>query len=236
MNEMFVRLAQFFDYAKKIAGIWDDLTEFFYEANPAYKKVGSTPRQHDRHRHLRSSGRLRRHLRERRRLGRSPLGDARRDRRRQARDDRPAHDQHRARGVRRALVLRGVDGQRAAAALRHRSRGQAAVAVPPVEQDHQAASAGTELEGEVHLGYGAALGPLRDGGRLLLAAVEHRGGAEAAGQTRSSKSTGHSLKVRVPKGALPEMELEWHVPEVWNAFERNRARAHCVVVHGSWWR
>ncbi|MEO6238497.1 MAG: nickel-dependent hydrogenase large subunit, partial [Vicinamibacterales bacterium] len=34
---------------------------------------------------------------------------------------------------------------------------------------------------------------------------------------------------RVPKGALPEMELEWHVPEVWNAFERNRARAHCVA-------
>ena len=29
MNEMFVRLAQFFDYSKKIAGIWDDLTEFF---------------------------------------------------------------------------------------------------------------------------------------------------------------------------------------------------------------
>ena len=43
------------------------------------------------------------------------------------------------------------------------------------------------------------------------------------------EATGHSLKVRVPKGALPEMELEWHVPEVWNAFERNRARAHCVA-------
>jgi hydrogenase large subunit len=43
------------------------------------------------------------------------------------------------------------------------------------------------------------------------------------------ESTGHSLKVRVPRGALPEMELEWHVPGVWNAFERNRARAHCVA-------
>src|SRR6516165_11375744 len=33
MNEMFTRLAQFFDYSKKLAAIWDDLTEFFYEAN-----------------------------------------------------------------------------------------------------------------------------------------------------------------------------------------------------------
>ena len=43
------------------------------------------------------------------------------------------------------------------------------------------------------------------------------------------ESTGHSLKLRVPKGALPEMDLEWHVPAVWNAFERNRARAYCVA-------
>jgi hydrogenase large subunit len=35
--------------------------------------------------------------------------------------------------------------------------------------------------------------------------------------------------MRVPKGALPEMELEWHVPTVWNAFERNRARAYCTA-------
>ena len=39
------------------------------------------------------------------------------------------------------------------------------------------------------------------------------------------ESTGHSLKCACRKGALPEMELEWHVPKVWNAFERNRARA-----------
>ena len=40
MNEMYVRLSQFFDYGKKIAAIWDDITDFFYEANPAYKQVG----------------------------------------------------------------------------------------------------------------------------------------------------------------------------------------------------
>src|SRR5215469_6078425 len=42
------------------------------------------------------------------------------------------------------------------------------------------------------------------------------------------ESTGTSLKLRLPQGALPELELEWKVPSVWNAFERNRARAYCT--------
>ncbi len=46
------------------------------------------------------------------------------------------------------------------------------------------------------------------------------------------ESTGHSLKLNVPKGAkLPAMTLEWKVPEVWNAFERNRARAYAVAFN-----
>ena len=62
---------------------------------------------------------------------------------------------------------------------------------------------------------------------MLLAAVQHGDGAEDR-QNPFMESTGHSMKFLVPRGALPEMELEWHVPEVWNAFERNRGRAYCV--------
>ncbi len=40
------------------------------------------------------------------------------------------------------------------------------------------------------------------------------------------EATGRSLKLRVPKGFTPEHEFEWHVPKVWNAFERNRGRAY----------
>ncbi|MDP8969873.1 MAG: nickel-dependent hydrogenase large subunit [Actinomycetota bacterium] len=40
------------------------------------------------------------------------------------------------------------------------------------------------------------------------------------------EATGHSLRMMVPKGMTPEAEVEWHVPEQWNAFERNRARAY----------
>ena len=42
------------------------------------------------------------------------------------------------------------------------------------------------------------------------------------------EATGTSLKLRLPQGALPETELEWKVPEAWNALERNRARAYCI--------
>jgi hydrogenase large subunit len=42
------------------------------------------------------------------------------------------------------------------------------------------------------------------------------------------EATGHSLKIVVPGATLPDVQLEWHVPEVWNTFERNRARAYAI--------
>ena len=37
------RLMRMFDFAKKAIGIWEEITAFFYEANPEYKKVGTRP-------------------------------------------------------------------------------------------------------------------------------------------------------------------------------------------------
>jgi hydrogenase large subunit len=41
--------------------------------------------------------------------------------------------------------------------------------------------------------------------------------------------TGHSIKMTLPRAELPEMELEWKVPATLNAFERNRGRAYAVA-------
>ena len=41
--------------------------------------------------------------------------------------------------------------------------------------------------------------------------------------------TGRSVRFGFPQASLPEGELEWHVPQTWNAFERNRARAYGLV-------
>ena len=47
--------------------------------------------------------------------------------------------------------------------------------------------------------------------------------------TRFMQSTGTSLELHVPKTLLPAMDLEWKIPDVWNAFERNRNRAYHIV-------
>ncbi|MDQ3620262.1 MAG: nickel-dependent hydrogenase large subunit [Actinomycetota bacterium] len=40
------------------------------------------------------------------------------------------------------------------------------------------------------------------------------------------EATGHSIRMNIPKGLTPEAEVEWHIPETWNALERNRGRAY----------
>ena len=45
------------------------------------------------------------------------------------------------------------------------------------------------------------------------------------------ESTGTSLKLNVASAALPERLLEWKVPQHWNAFERNRTRAYAVAFN-----
>ena len=42
-NEYYTQLGKIFDFAKVISRFWDDLVEFFYEANPAYEQVGARP-------------------------------------------------------------------------------------------------------------------------------------------------------------------------------------------------
>jgi hydrogenase large subunit len=42
-NQILGRINTLLDYAKKVASIWDDLVEFFYEADPHYRRVGELP-------------------------------------------------------------------------------------------------------------------------------------------------------------------------------------------------
>ena len=43
VNHMFLRAVPFLDYGQKVAAIWDDLTEFFYAADPRFREVGAGP-------------------------------------------------------------------------------------------------------------------------------------------------------------------------------------------------
>ncbi len=38
LNQVLARIVRLFDFAKQAAAIWDDLTTFFYEADPGYRR------------------------------------------------------------------------------------------------------------------------------------------------------------------------------------------------------
>jgi hydrogenase large subunit len=42
-NQILGRVSALLDYAKKVTAIWDDLVEFFYEADPLYRLAGESP-------------------------------------------------------------------------------------------------------------------------------------------------------------------------------------------------
>ncbi|MDQ3769175.1 MAG: nickel-dependent hydrogenase large subunit, partial [Actinomycetota bacterium] len=43
MNVVLLRVTEFFDYAKKTVAVWDDLVDFFLEADPRFADVGAAP-------------------------------------------------------------------------------------------------------------------------------------------------------------------------------------------------
>ncbi len=43
MNVMLMRVTEFFDYSKKVVAVWDDVVDFFLEAEPRFREVGAGP-------------------------------------------------------------------------------------------------------------------------------------------------------------------------------------------------
>jgi len=228
MNEMFVRLSQFFDYSKKLALIWDDITDFFYEANPEYKKVGA------RRANMIDTG-----------IFDHP----------DAYDTK--YENANVWGNRRwATPGAIVEGKLVTTDLQTINIGlEEFVEHSFYEEwtgDGQQQHFGTDPSGNPLSPYhpwNKVTRPRPQGtnwkekytwdttprwdrqsmeagayARLWNTAV-----AQKMPESPFLESTGHSLKMRVPAGALPETQLEWHVPDVWNAFERNRGRAYCMA-------
>ncbi|MFP5299105.1 MAG: nickel-dependent hydrogenase large subunit, partial [Actinomycetota bacterium] len=40
LNQVLARMVRLLDYAKRVAALWEDMVEFFYEADPRYRQVG----------------------------------------------------------------------------------------------------------------------------------------------------------------------------------------------------
>jgi hydrogenase large subunit len=227
MNEMLVRLVQFFDYGKKIAGIWDDITDFFYESNAEYKKVGS------RRANMIDSGIF----------DHTDAYDA-------------TYKNANVWGNRRwATPGVIVDGKLVTTDLHTINMGLEEFVEHSYYDEWTGSGQKQHFATDPA---GLPLSPFHPWNKVTkpkptgqswkdkytwdTAPRWDRYGMEAGCYARMwntavaqklpenpfLEATGHSLKIRLPRGKLPETEIEWLVPDVWNAFERNRARAYCV--------
>jgi len=68
--------------------------------------------------------------------------------------------------------------------------------------------------------------PMETGAQARLWATALAGKGPHGGLTHS---TGRSVVMTVPPAAMPAADVEWQVPQRWNALERNRARAYALA-------
>ncbi|CAN5809388.1 nickel-dependent hydrogenase large subunit [soil metagenome] len=224
LNEFYLRMTKFFDYAKKVIGIWDDMFDFLFEADPRYRDCGRLP------------------------ATMADLGQW---------DHEDHYDatyancnswgEHRwsTPGV-------VVEGRLVTTRLTDINVGlEECVEHSYYEQwddyPHRTDPLGNPLSpyhpwtkttiprpGSQNWKerYSWATTPTWDRrtfeagaySRVYLTAL-----ANKIPQSDYIESTGRSLKLNIARGeSLPAHQAEWTIPEVWNAFERNRARAYAV--------
>jgi len=225
LNTILLRVVRLLDYARRVVAIWDDLIDFFYEAEPRYRDLGAGPKnfidfgQWD-----------------------DPLGyDA-------------TFESSASWGERRwATPGAIVDGQLITTALPEinahveefvdRSfyedwRGGGGQLSDPagnrLADNHPAGKetipqpAETSLRGKYSWSTAPrwARHPMETGAhaRLWTTAL-----ADKLPHRRFIEPTGHSLKLAMPQGSFPASELEWQVPERWGTLERTRARAYALA-------
>ena len=223
---MLLRVVEFFDYSQKVVAVWDDVVDFFFEADPRFREVGQAPPNF---------------------IDLGQWDDP------YAYDGR--FETASAWGERRwstpgAIVdgrLRTTDIQRVNMGVEEfvdhsfyedwsggGSQSGNDPAGNPLSNRHPANKQTIPQPGETHLAgkYSWSTAPRWDRqpmetgayARLWMTAIAdklpHRGFTEP---------TGHSLRLAIPQAQLPATVLEWRVPEHWGALERNRAQAYALA-------
>ncbi len=224
-NEVFARLRQLFDYCKKTVAIWDDICDFFYDVNPEYKKVGARPAN------MIDSG-----------IWDDPFSyDASYER-----CDEWGEQRWSTPGV-------IVDGEVVTTKLQAMNIGIEEFVEHSYYEPWGGARYDTDPAGNPisphHMWnketkpqpsgqnwrekYSWSTAPRWDR-RAMECECSARLWLIAAGgvmpHRRFLEPTGRSLKIHVPESTLPAMELEWKIPTIWNAFERNRGRAYHLAL------
>ncbi len=223
-SEIYTRLQKFFDYSQKVAGIWDDIFDFFLESNPQYAQCGIRPAT------MIDTGVWDR-------PGHYDASFENCDAWGQARWSTPG-------------VL--VNGEVVTTNLREINAGmeefvehsyyekwnghryQTDPLGMPLSPNHPWNKETIPKPGKQSWRdrYSWDTCPTWDRMPMEAGAYSRMyitAKAQKAPASDFLENTGSSMKIHVPKHQLPAATLEWHIPGQWNAFERNRARAYCIA-------
>jgi len=232
MNEVMLRIVKFFDYGQKVVAIYDDLIEFFYQANPQYADVGRRPAN------LIEPGQWD-----------DPY-------------DYDGTFENVDEWARNRWAPPGVivDGELVTTSMKalnmgveefvehsfyeewvddngngngnHRFRtdpaGNPLSPYHPWNKQTIPKPSGTNWKEK----YSWSTAPRWDRTAMETGAYSRLWATALAPdfkRTTFIEPTGHSLKLAVPQAALPGAVHEWHIPEKWGAFERNRGRAYAIL-------
>ena len=223
MSEFYLKLVPFFDYAKRCIGIWDDVYDFMYEANPQYQHVGELPAtmidfgQWDHEDYYDASYKNCNTWGEKRWSTPGVVVDGK------------------------LVTTRLTDINIGFEEFIEHSYYEQWDDYPfktdplgnPLSPNHPWNKTTIPRPGEQNWKerYSWSCTPTWDRktfeagayARVYISAL-----AQKLPSSNYIESTGKSLVLNIAKDQLPETRMEWKVPDIWNAFERNRARAYAV--------
>ena len=228
LNQVLARTVRLLDYAKRVVAVWEDLVEFFYQADPAYRRVGV------RRANLISTGIW---------------------------DDPGAYDATYAHadewGARRASTPGVVvDGELRTTRLTQVNLGMEEFVSHSFYdawecRDHLDAPDGAPLSPfhpwnkqtiprpgprDWKERYSWSTAPRWDREPMESGPLARQWITAATGRVETDfiRARPGGIGITIPRGSTPEMVVEWRVPHVVNALERNRARAvhvaYCSMV------
>ena len=226
-SEFYIKLAPFFDYAKKCVGIWDDVYDFMYACNPDYKHCGELPAtmldfgQWDHEDYYDASYANSNHWGEHRWSTPGAVVDGKLVTT-NLRDLNVGLEEFIEHSYYEQWHDQPFKTDPMGAPLSpHHPWNKTTIPRPGAQNWKERYSWSTTPTWDRHTFEAGAYS------RVYISAL-----AKKLPPSKYVESTGHSLKLNVPKGSkLPAMTLEWNVPDVWNAFERNRARAYAVAFN-----
>jgi hydrogenase large subunit len=232
LNEIMLRVIKYFDYGRKTVAIWNDLVEFFYEVNPKYREVGSRPKS----------------MIEPGQWDDPYAYDAK-----FANVDEWARQRWAPPGVivdgelvttSMQMLNAGVEefvehafyeewtgaGNEEYYKFKTDPAGNPLSPYHPWNKETIPKPTGTNWKEK----YSWSTAPRWDrqametGAYSRLWALAQSSPSDWRG-SRFIHPTGHSVQIDLPKANLHNDPIEWNIPETWGAFERDRARAYCIL-------